>query len=51
MTDTATNPSATGFWQLAFSASGATIAICITIIVVAIVVYLLSRRFPQIALQ
>ncbi|HML07388.1 MAG TPA: tetratricopeptide repeat protein [Xanthobacteraceae bacterium] len=48
-----TEPNATGigFWQLAFSAPGATIAICVAIVVVAVIVYLLSRRFPQISLQ
>lgn len=40
-----------GFWHLVFSAPGATIAICITVIVVAAIIYRLSRRFPQISLQ
>jgi tetratricopeptide (TPR) repeat protein len=39
------------FWQLVFSAPGATIAVCMTIIAVTIVIFLLSRRFPQISLQ
>lgn len=51
MATTTTPVADVGFWQLLFSGSGATIAVCITIIIVAIVVYLLSRRFPQISLQ
>lgn len=51
MADASTTPSETGFLQLVFSASGATIAVCVAIVVVAVIIFLLSRRFPQISLQ
>jgi hypothetical protein len=37
--------------SLIFSTAGATIFICVTVIMVSIVIYLLSRRYPKISLQ
>ena len=39
------------FWTLVFSTTGLGIAICVTIVVVAVIIFLLSRRFPIISLE
>jgi len=50
MTSFATPPDP-DFLSLLFSPAGAAICVCVTIIFVAAIVFLLSRRFPQITLQ